>query len=206
MSGIRDRPASGGQKRRHRKQKRTGIAACRRLNFFEFKFARRGGIQQPSGSMAGRDNSRSAAWLPVHTRFDRYWFCLMEMTYRTWMCSLIIVFPLLSFVTNSTTPSPQGDMSRGADAEVLYLRYCARCHGRTGRRNGPSDRHLRAPLHSFTDCGWMSMMSDATLFLIIKDGSSAAGFPSGMPAYGMRLNQDEIEQLVEYVRKFCLEK
>jgi mono/diheme cytochrome c family protein len=52
----------------------------------------------------------------------------------------------------------------------------------------------------------MSMMSNATLFLIIKDGSSAAGLPPDMPAYGMRLNQDEIEQLIEYVRKFCVEK
>jgi hypothetical protein len=119
------------------------------------------------------------------------------------MCGLIIAFPLLSLVANRTTPSPQGDLFRGADAEVLYLKHCARCHGRTGKGNGLAARQLPVPLHSFTDCGWMSMMSDSTVFLIIQNGSSAAGFPPGMPADGAKLNRYQIRQLIQYIRKFC---
>lgn len=38
----------------------------------------------------------------------------------------------------------------------------------------------------------MSMMSDATIFVAIKDGAAAAGFPAGMPAFVGTLSYDQI--------------
>lgn len=52
----------------------------------------------------------------------------------------------------------------------------------------------------------MSMMSDATIFLVIKDGAAAAGFPVGMPAFGGTLGDDQIVALLHYVRGFCAGK
>jgi mono/diheme cytochrome c family protein len=130
----------------------------------------------------------------------------MESVYQRRMRTLILALPMLSLTAANSPPNLNSNASRPADAKALYSGQCAGCHGRDGKGNGPAAWQMRVRLHSFTDCGWMSMMSDATLFLIIKDGSSAAGLPAGMPANAGRLNYDEIVQLVHYVRKFCAGK
>ncbi len=49
----------------------------------------------------------------------------------------------------------------------------------------------------------MTMMSDASIFLVIKEGGTAEGFDGEMPAYGGTLNSDQIAALIKYVRGFC---
>jgi len=49
----------------------------------------------------------------------------------------------------------------------------------------------------------MNLTSDATLFLIIKEGAAAAGFQSGMPAFANELSYDQIVELIGYIRTFC---
>jgi len=46
-------------------------------------------------------------------------------------------------------------------------------------------------------------MSDATLFLVISEGSEAGGFRTGMPAFGNKLSYAQIVSLIRYVRSFC---
>ncbi len=46
-------------------------------------------------------------------------------------------------------------------------------------------------------------MSNATLFLAIKNGGGAIGIRASMPAFGDRLTNDEIAGLVSYIRGFC---
>lgn len=49
----------------------------------------------------------------------------------------------------------------------------------------------------------MRMMSDATLFLAIKNGGQAVGLRADMPAFGGRLSDEDISDLVLYIRNFC---
>ena len=85
----------------------------------------------------------------------------------------------------------------------LYLEQCACCHGSGGLGDGPTARASNLQLHSFKDCDWMNLMSDATLYLIISDGASAAGFQSGMPQFKGNLTHDQIVDLITYIRHFC---
>jgi mono/diheme cytochrome c family protein len=118
-----------------------------------------------------------------------------------------LMLTLLLAVTGIERPRSFRDIvSHRADAEGLYLSQCAGCHGRDGKGKGPDVWRLPVSIHSFRDCDWMLLMSDATLFLIIKEGSSSAGFPAGMPAGDGKLSYDQIAQLVHYVRTFCLAK
>jgi cytochrome c len=109
-----------------------------------------------------------------------------------WMRSLVFALWLSSLVGATGPVSTASGSLQVADAQASYLRHCAGCHGRDGKGDGPNARRLPVPIHSFTDCDWMSMMSDAVLFLIIKEGSSSAGFPAGMPASRGTLNDDQV--------------
>jgi mono/diheme cytochrome c family protein len=62
---------------------------------------------------------------------------------------------------------------------------------------------LRPKRHSLADCDWMSMMSDASLFLTIHEGGPAAGLSRQMPAFGSKLSYSQTAALVAYIRRFC---
>lgn len=88
-------------------------------------------------------------------------------------------------------------------ASELYLKHCARCHGKSGQGNGPQAARFPFRLHSFADCAWMEMRSDAVLFLLIKSGTAAVGLPPQMPAFAAHLDNQQIAELVRYVRSIC---
>lgn len=105
--------------------------------------------------------------------------------------------PALANVTGSEPPPSGGG---------LYMRNCARCHGRSGHGDGPEMAEIGRRLHSLADCDWMALMSDATLFLLIDHGSAAAGFPAGMPGFGGQLDSEQIMRLIGHIRSFCAAK
>lgn len=83
----------------------------------------------------------------------------------------------------------------------IYSEQCAGCHGKSGTGDARVKTLHRQAHH--LDCGWMNLTSDATLFLIIKEGAAAAGFQSGMPAFANELSYDQIVELIGYIRTFC---
>ena len=79
------------------------------------------------------------------------------------------------------------DPSAAATGRQLFLRYnCYGCHGgRAGGGMGPSLR----------DSVWSYGSSDTQLFATISEGR-----PVGMPAWGGRIPEDQIWQLISYIR------
>jgi cytochrome c553 len=89
------------------------------------------------------------------------------------------------------------DLRQGGQS---YAAHCARCHGATGTdapqlRSGPAARSL-------ADCAWMQMMSDATLFGIIRNGGRWAGMRD-MPAIDSSVSDQEIREIIAFIRTFC---
>ena len=95
-----------------------------------------------------------------------------------------------------TPPALQGQ----ADAAALYARYCAVCHGPTGKGDGPGASVVRQKLQDFSDPAAMRRADDEFLFTIIQKGGSQLGRSNAMPAWGMKLTDDEIRALVRYLR------
>ncbi len=100
---------------------------------------------------------------------------------------------------------------RNLDAgRSLYANKCASCHGtnlegQPNWRSANADGVLPAPPHDATGHTWHH--DDELLFEYTKLGGAAAleamgvsGFNSGMPAYGETLTDDEIWDVLAFIR------
>jgi len=88
-------------------------------------------------------------------------------------------------------------------ASVMFLELCSTCHGAEGKGDGPSASGLFPKPANFTDCAVMKKESDETLFKIISGGGQGVGRSTVMPAWGGVLSEQQIRELVKYVRSLC---
>jgi mono/diheme cytochrome c family protein len=98
------------------------------------------------------------------------------------------------------TSSAFGAESQGrASAQSNYDANCSRCHGESGKGNGMQAKMLffMMKMPNLADSAYMQMRSDDVLFQVIKAGGKA-----GMPAFGLKLTDPEIKDLVAYIRGF----
>jgi mono/diheme cytochrome c family protein len=88
-------------------------------------------------------------------------------------------------------------------AAVLFQELCSVCHGATGKGDGPSAQGLEPKPADFTNCQAMAKDSDEVLFKIIKGGGQSAGRSTVMPAWGDSLSEQQIRELVKFIRGLC---
>ena len=93
------------------------------------------------------------------------------------------------------SPKPPPTAARG---ERLYYAFCADCHGRDGRGSWRAALFLIRP-GDLTESARTRSTSDRYLADIIKHGGAPIGRP-GMPAFGTRLSDADLEQVVAYLR------
>jgi mono/diheme cytochrome c family protein len=83
------------------------------------------------------------------------------------------------------------------EALGLYNDYCAKCHGDTGKGDGPdAGKHFTSP-GNFTDATRMNSMPDGELFYKITEGRRP------MPQFQTRLTDDQRWKLVSFIRSFA---
>jgi mono/diheme cytochrome c family protein len=92
-------------------------------------------------------------------------------------------------------PAPPRGASRG---ERVYYALCASCHGATGRGSWRATLFLVRP-GDLADPARLQASSDQYLFDLVKNGGAAIGRP-GMPAFGAALPDEQIREVVQYVR------
>jgi len=90
-----------------------------------------------------------------------------------------------------------------AAAKQNYTTFCSSCHGPLGKGDGPAAAAFKTKPRDFTDCKRMASLPDATLFKVIKDGGAANNLSGEMPAWSQGLEDNEIHDLVAFVRSFC---
>jgi mono/diheme cytochrome c family protein len=114
---------------------------------------------------------------------------------------LIIVGPALVMLLASMAAMlsfPHPVPKRATPAQRLYLSHCATCHGANGEGSWRATIFLMRP-GNLADPRAMAGLSDEYLFLLIRNGGAALGKP-GMPAFGYHLSDDEIRELIHYLR------
>jgi cytochrome c oxidase cbb3-type subunit 3 len=88
-------------------------------------------------------------------------------------------------------------------ARQQYDAYCAECHGRDGRGDGPTAIVQRARPRDFTNCDLMAKISKQKMIDVIKDGGYANGMSPDMPAWKYAFSDEDILGLVDRIRRFC---
>lgn len=93
--------------------------------------------------------------------------------------------------------------TRPPDGRAVFEAHCAVCHGSTGKGDGPGARVIRQKMLDFSDAAAMRQVNDRFLFDIIKKGSSQFGRSNAMPAWSMKLTDEEIRAVVAYIRSLA---
>jgi len=87
-----------------------------------------------------------------------------------------------------------------AEGQKLYMTYCSSCHGDKGRGDGAAGKALPVKPADHTDGKLMNSLSDEFLMTIIAKGGAAVDKSSFMPAWGGVLKDNQLQDLLAYIR------
>lgn len=90
-----------------------------------------------------------------------------------------------------------GNLQAGME---VHKKQCLRCHGEQGKGDGPGSAVLKTKPADWTDAARMSGISDDELFRAIKEGGAAVGRSKLMPAFGAKLKDQEISDLMAFIK------
>jgi len=118
---------------------------------------------------------------------------------------------LASYLLQGTGPGPSEPLRRPGpatglpegDAGALYGRFCAACHGATGRGDGANAAYLPVRPAAHASAAEMSRRSDDALFDTIFAGGLVMNRSNLMPPYGRTLARSQIWALVRHIRSLC---
>jgi hypothetical protein len=91
----------------------------------------------------------------------------------------------------------------GRDGRLIYEANCASCHGLDGRGETAREALLPVQPPDFTDCKFGTPEPNSDWLATTHEGGLARGFDRLMPAFGEVLGDDEIVDVVQYLRTFC---
>jgi len=83
-----------------------------------------------------------------------------------------------------------------AAGKAVYEKNCRSCHGDTGKGDGKMGEQLDPKPSNLTDAEWKHGSTDGEIYKVIHDGSAK----TGMKAYGRKLTDHEIWDVVNYIR------
>jgi mono/diheme cytochrome c family protein len=79
-----------------------------------------------------------------------------------------------------------------------FQKYCVTCHGDFGEGNGPASAALDPKPKNLKEA--QNMFSDGYLFWRISEGGTMEPFKSSMPPWKSVLDEDEIWEIIVYIR------
>ena len=97
----------------------------------------------------------------------------------------------------------KGDAAKGNEdtGRKLYNRYCRGCHGEEGKGDGLV---FMPHVDNLTRKGYIDLLPDAYLYTAIAKGGLAIGKSSYMPAWEGTLTEQQINDILAYIRSLPL--
>jgi len=97
----------------------------------------------------------------------------------------------------------QSNIAHAESAQDNYRTYCMQCHGMKGTGMGLNIQDMSVQPRDHTDAKAMGTRSDSELFKAIKEGGLAISKSSLMPQWADTFTDNEIRDLVNYLRTLC---
>ncbi len=95
------------------------------------------------------------------------------------------------------------DAASPAHGREIYDQLCWRCHGRSGKSDGPVSDAMTPRPRDLTDRAYMSRLADEEMLKVIKHGGESVGKSPAMMAFKEVLSDDDIDDLIAYLRTLC---
>jgi len=89
-----------------------------------------------------------------------------------------------------------------AEGRRLYVKYCSPCHGPSGRGDGYNSANLDPQPKDLTDRDepYMANLTNTEIYEVIQKGGKGLDMAPLMPVFGGTLSQEEMWDLVSFVR------
>jgi len=116
-----------------------------------------------------------------------------------WKWSLVLL--VVSLFSATAFAQTKGDPKAG---KAKYDANCVGCHGATGKGDGAAAAALNPKPQDHTDGKVMNALTDKYLFDIIKEGGAAMKKAAFMPASNKKLSDQEISDVVAYIRSLAI--
>jgi cytochrome c oxidase cbb3-type subunit 3 len=97
-------------------------------------------------------------------------------------------------------PAPAGPAGNQGKGKEIYQERCVLCHGSQGHGWDWGKKAVRPPVPVPNLVEIVPQRSDANLMSAIRDGGQAVGLTQFMPAYGFNMNEQELKDVVAYLR------
>jgi mono/diheme cytochrome c family protein len=87
------------------------------------------------------------------------------------------------------------------DAAAEWNKTCAKCHGKEGK--GDTKMGQKLGVKDYTNAEVQAKLTDEQMTAAIKNGAGTAkGGSTPMPAYGSKLSDAQVAELVKHIRSF----
>ena len=89
-----------------------------------------------------------------------------------------------------------GNFKAFIEGRKIYLTHCAKCHGDTGRGDGPGAKSLTPPPPALTGDVLKHGSTDGEIYKVIADGAPS----TAMPAFKKTLGEGGVWKVVEFLK------
>ncbi|MBV8054671.1 MAG: cytochrome c [Deltaproteobacteria bacterium] len=112
---------------------------------------------------------------------------------------LVCVVALIGLAASTNTAAAEDAAGLGAR---IFAANCARCHGRTAKGDGPDLVKLQSAVSpdDWTDKQSNQELTDSFIVAMITKGGKANGKSRIMPAFGNKLNMQQVQDLLAFIR------
>lgn len=131
--------------------------------------------------------------------FDKRYFILASLLFFLIFSTSLSVQGASPKKESPSAPSPsKSNLSQG---KHVFNRYCAVCHGLSGKGNGVNADNLDPHPTDLTSSE-VQGLTDEEIYQVIDKGGAAVELSVAMPPWGRTLSGDQIRDLVAYIRTF----